>query len=1043
MRKRKNIIIIFALCILSCAFFGVGCSLWGGTSEEKPKPTSTALTVLVDQYQLEVGSTQNILVVSNDEEEVIYRSEDVTVAKVNPNGVVTGVGAGNTYITVSKGEETVICKVTVTLREYSVVIGYTNVNLVVGSKFEFNAQLLQNEKPYEGSISWSVSNPDKCTLQKEGASATFSATETGDFTLTATSDKASASCNIKVVDEASKKIAEPILSIKNCDKITWEATTGASGYAVSVNGGVWLEINKTEYSVAELSNALLNGETIDVKVKALARGNYAYIDSYISSVIIQHDYTIEELEVASCTQSGAGKFTCGDCNRTYTDNQYFRPHVFNQNICENCNQERTPVLIYLYDEDRDCYYVAGVKDPDVSVVYVAGYYDDGTHGKKEVTYLGESCFYANNGITHLILPETVKILYEHCCHAMQDLEYIYMPGVSSVSAFYYNDEPINPKKLTKIVEEGKEKSAFEQLTDAQKELAKADYSDIADIEDYDNWTTEQVMAVEELHAKLRKERMTGTNQFQNVFSLKTIVIQKDLVLSTQVFAHNKEARDPIASLYVLEKGGRITTGGHNSNLLMKDESGKIKQTFYAENGRCGTWHFAEDGYTVVETDANHLFGEEGVCVKCGAIDTLGINYDYDAEVDAYYVSGIQDGYVLEPNANGDVVVQILNSYDDGVHDAKPVLYLGTECFKDNKVITHIVLPESVTELKTRCFWGMKNLVSVDLGGVTEICCGENQGAKNNQFFRCDSLTTVIIQGNLKIEGQVFNTDTSGVSKQARLYAKAAGTIEIADLSTTNKLFANVTPVYYNEAAICGSGEWKYSTEYSYLVVVPTHNYENNKCTECNTYNTQGIEYAWDGSTYYVKSVIDASVARGKVEILGLYDDGTNGERAVTYLGASCFSNNTTITHLILPESVTTIKQNACSLMSNLEYVKMLGVSSITSGGNQFLRSAKLSTIIVKKGLNVTVNCFFWNSGSTYNEAYMNFTQVYAMEEGGQLTVSGFNVFLKEGVVVQGSAVCGSNTWKYAEDGYTVISAKAEHSYVSGVCEHCNTKEDNA
>ncbi len=1035
MKKRKRIIIILALAVLSCVSFLLGCS---GCESGKTPQTQSELVLLVDEYKIEVGATQKILATYGEEDIVTYVSENTEIATVDPNGKITGVSQGVTYINVNGENSSMSCKVTVTQSEYAVVIGYENINLVVGSNFNFDAQLLKNGEVYEGSVDWSVSTPDKCTFEATGNSATFTATQTGSFTVTATSDKASAACNIKVVSVAAKKIDAPVATIEHCDTLQWTAVTGAKSYAISVNGAAWTEVTTTEYSVAELSNVLLDGEKISFKIKGLAKDDYGYIDSYINSVEVAHSYEVEELTEVSCTQSGVGKFTCTDCQRTYTDEEYLRPHVFDQNVCTVCLQERTPVLLYLYDEDRDCYYVAGVKDTSVSVVYVSGYYDDGLHGKKEVMYIGESAFYTNQEITHLILPETVKILYEHCFHAMQSLEYISMPGVTKVAEYYDDNAPVKPASLTKIVAEGKTQSAFDKLTTAQKERAAADYAEIGDIEEYDSWTVEQLAAVSELYSRLRVERSTGMNQFQNVFTLKTIIISKDLVLSTQVFAHNKTEREPIASLYVLEKGGTITTGGSNTNLIIKDENGKMKQTFYDANGRCGTWHYAEDGYTVVETDPTHLFDENGVCFKCGAIDTQGINYDYDTEKDCYYVSGVQSGYEFEANAKGEVVVNILAAYDDGTHGTKSVSYLGKACFFENTAITHLILPESVTLLMNNCCARMTNLKYVAMPGVTSVTDSTNI----NQFMRCPNLETVIIKKDFTINGQCFFDDRAAYADSKdmiQIYAlEADGEISIYSIAERNEYFKSNVALIYSENAACDNVNWKYAED-GYTVVVPQHEYdENDLCRYCGyekpaVYNTMGVTYTYDADTqaYWVTDIADAEdesylEVNGDDKILRIlaeYNDGTNGKAPVIGVRAQALRSTASgatnrlariVTHLILPSTVTTLETTCFGNMVALKYVSMVGVTSSTASA-PFQNNKTITQMVVNPNLRATADLGIQNSTTVtiYTEETAGTDEYVGISNNSTLVLT--NTWEKPVVTPLVKGV----DWNYAADGYTI------------------------
>lgn len=393
---------------LTCLF---GCS---SCNEEVEKLRKCNFEILVDEYNIEVGASQNIVLTCDDDTVVSFHSENTEIATVDSVGKIVGIGEGVTHIEVSTSEKTIFCKVNVTLSEYSVVLGYTNVNLVLGSDLEFTAQLLKNGVKYDGDVIWSISPSNKSELKTNKNSAQFLATAVGNYVITATSDKANTSCNIKVVNEGAKRIDTPTLSIEHCDTVKWEVPVGAESYAICINNSEWVECNENSFSIADFSNHLKHLEEIDIKVKCLSKDNFDYIDSYISSLYFHHEYNLDVAEGVTCTQSGLCTFTCELCNRSYRDENYYQPHVLESNICKVCGQERTPVIRYLYDEEHDCYYVAGLKEPDATIIYVAGYFDDGLHGKKEVKYIGSHAFLRNIGITHIFLPENIYTLYDQC-----------------------------------------------------------------------------------------------------------------------------------------------------------------------------------------------------------------------------------------------------------------------------------------------------------------------------------------------------------------------------------------------------------------------------------------------------------------------------------------------------------------------------------------------------------------------------------------------------------------------------------------------------
>ncbi len=994
--KRKNIIISILVCaILLCFSFAFGCS---SCSTEKER----GLYVVADEYVIEVGSSQNVLATCNQGKTISYESYDSKVATVDANGKITGISKGVTFIKVSTSKnDGVQCKVTVNQSEYGLDIGYSNVNLVVGSRITFNAEFFKNGVQYEGNVSYSVSSPDKCGFERNGLSATFTATEVGSFVVEATSEKATANCNIKVVNIGAKRIDDPVLTVKHCDTVEWQALTGATSYAISVNSGAWIELSDMEYSVAPLSNNLKDAEKIVVRVKALAKDNYDYIDSYITPITIEHDYHIEEQGEISCTKAGVAVFTCNDCERTYTNNNYMRPHVWEHNTCTVCLQQRTDGLLYMYDEDHDCYFVSGVIDKSLDKVYVSGIYDDGTHGKKEVKYLGESCFQFNDAITHVFLPETVSIIYENAFRS-SSIEYIYMPGVTDVKYYSWNDEPVDPKKLVE----------YESWAEEKKQQAQEEYGTIGDVTNYEGWTDEQKTKANDEYTLLQANRKTGQNMFLNALKLRTVIVGKNFKTSTQLFVHNISQHTPIMTLYVLEKGGSVAgsispesgnphMGGYSANLW------NGKKIYYDQAGTCGTWHYDEDGYSIVETDLNHAFDENDICLKCGLINTHGIEYAWDESTNSYYVSGVLDGYTFIPNENGKVIVEILGNYNDRIHGKANVTALGYQAFYNKDDITHVILPDTVTTIHQECFRNMDGLEYIKMLGVSEI---DNTVVGDCQFLNCIALKTVIIKDDLTLGTSIFPKSSAGANA-VKLYAMSAGTINIGD----NNGAINKNPIY--KGSICGT--WSYGSN-GYDIIIPEHTYNDEnytgKCSICGAYDTQGVTYAYDAvaGSYYVSS---GASATGVVRVLPKYTDGTTAELPVTYLATNSFKGNKNITYVILPESVTKIGKQAFWNASNLVSIEMPGVSEINTGSNtdgdcQFLHCNSLTTVIIKQSLAL---------GSTVFPTGSKTVQVYALQSGGTIRKGDNNGGLKSEIILQdNSATPAGNTWHYAEDGYTVV-----------------------
>lgn len=104
--KRKWLIGLLILAVLS-AGLAAGC-------KKKPAPAPETLTVSPAEAEIAVGETQQLTAAGGDGT-YAFASSAPAVATVSDGGLVTAVAVGSADITVSSGEQTATCKVTVTL----------------------------------------------------------------------------------------------------------------------------------------------------------------------------------------------------------------------------------------------------------------------------------------------------------------------------------------------------------------------------------------------------------------------------------------------------------------------------------------------------------------------------------------------------------------------------------------------------------------------------------------------------------------------------------------------------------------------------------------------------------------------------------------------------------------------------------------------------------------------------------------------------------------------------------------------------------------
>lgn len=112
MKTKKTKFFAAFLAMACCAF--TACKPGSESGNTTNPPASVKITLAATQYAVEVGSAVQIeATVSPAGTALSYTSLDATVATVDANGLVTGVKAGNTIVTVAAGTEKANCIINV------------------------------------------------------------------------------------------------------------------------------------------------------------------------------------------------------------------------------------------------------------------------------------------------------------------------------------------------------------------------------------------------------------------------------------------------------------------------------------------------------------------------------------------------------------------------------------------------------------------------------------------------------------------------------------------------------------------------------------------------------------------------------------------------------------------------------------------------------------------------------------------------------------------------------------------------------------------
>ena len=503
------------------------------------------------------------------------------------------------------------------------------------------------------------------------------------------------------------------------------------------------------------------------------------------------------------------------------------------------------------------------------------------------------------------------------------------------------------------------------------------------------------------------------NNFLQCYKLTTVIIASDFYTNTQQFTNGNgdisRIDGAVLEFYVNASAGAPNLEGNNNlwtgNVFYKGDATK-----------CMQWNFDENG-NVVHGASEHDF-ENGKCKVCGKYSdelTQGVVYNYNAAEDCYYVGLNKTLNVSE--------LTILGKYNDGIHDEKDVKYVGFQAFMGNPAITKIILPDSVDSLEGSAFMGCSNLEYVSMTGVTTMNWASRYNKKDgdNNFRQCNKLKYVIIGTELTSNCGQFGTPDGELPAELMLNFYVTGVSGVPSLGGTNNLWTG--KVYYKgDASKCL--QWNYGSDGVTIEHgAAEHKFTDGICEHCGKKDAMGVIYKYNESkqVYYVAGYNGESTT---VKVFDTWDDGANGEKAVKYVEFQAFINNTTITKVILPESVDSLEGSAFMGCTNLEYVSMIGVTTMNwasryngqDGDNNFRFCNKLKYVIV--GTELSSNCGQFNTDNVPEDLTLSF---YVKGESGEPNLAGTNNLLS-GNTYYFSATEKSGCWYYDGDGNVALWA---------------------
>ena len=507
----------------------------------------------------------------------------------------------------------------------------------------------------------------------------------------------------------------------------------------------------------------------------------------------------------------------------------------------------------------------------------------------------------------------------------------------------------------------------------------------------------------------------STNNFLNCGKLKVVIVGKKFKITNNHFIRLDDSLTAgLADIYM---SGAEDECEFVRNSADRNEhlSGKV----YYKGDTCENWNFGDNGDVVF---GSHTF-EDGKCTVCDEDQTKGIIYGYDESKDCYYVSGYT-------GSSSEVYVR--NTYNDGIeaHGSKSVTYVKNGAFSgDNRrTLTKVVLPSSITRLEGDVFKECARLKYVSMTGVEKLEAKKLSGGiydtdvfTTNNFINCGNLKTLVVGKKFVVEGNQFIIFGQSYSSCVNVFV--TGTKEDGGLTigkgTQNELLTG--EVYYKgDHTKCM--EWDYDNNGN-AVQGAKHIYIDGKCKVCSG-TQEDISYELDTKKdcYYVSGYTGTSK---EVYVCATYDDGTHGEKAVTYIAEFAFMDNTIIKKVILPDSIKSLDGCVFQGCTNLEYVSMTGVENLdyngsalgygTDRGNNFMNCTALKYVILNP--NFTTNCqqFFLNGGNP-EKAILD---IYVNAASGTPNFGGANTNLLTGTVYYYSETKLSGAWHYVNGAPTL------------------------
>ena len=387
----------------------------------------------------------------------------------------------------------------------------------------------------------------------------------------------------------------------------------------------------------------------------------------------------------------------------------------------------------------------------------------------------------------------------------------------------------------------------------------------------------------------------------------------------------------------------------------------------------------------------------------GFADSDWVTRNYHYEVGTFTYRLIDDGSAYE--VSGVLTLKDGAAKIPSKYNGKPVTPVGAEAFKDNRELTSVELPNSITLIKDGAFWGCTALTGIRLPQALTTL-GEHS------FQNTALISVTIPEGVTELPHMVFQQCASLESVKLPNGLKVIG--EQAFFACTNL----ATVVFPEGLEEIGKSSFFNCTKFD--GALPQSLKALGASSFCNT-ALKSVTVP-NGITKIERAVFSGCKDLSEVTILG----------NVTSIGERAFNRCTALKGLSIADSVTAIGESAFSECTAMESIALPdGVTAI--GMSAFEKCSALQTIKLPKNLKKISGSMLRGTGLTSLTLPEGVTKIgsYAFADCTKLT----SLTLPNRVELIGQKAFEGSPWYDAQPNGAVYFGRVFYAYKGTIAEN--------